>query len=122
VQVPAGEKLYVSILSANRDPSQFENPDEFDITRKPGGHVGFGHGIHYCLGAPLARLETQIVLRELLDRFPALRLAVDPDTLSYRKSSLMHSPATLPVCLRWPPRSRGAIARRAPHDHGKARA
>ncbi len=69
------------------------------FTRKPGGHVGSGHGIHYCLGAPLARLETQIVLRSLLDRFPALRLAVDPDTLVYRKSVLTHSPATLPVHL-----------------------
>jgi cytochrome P450 len=96
-RVPAGELLYVSILSANRDASQFENPDVFDITRKISGHVGFGHGIHYCLGAPLARLETQIVLRGLLDRFPGLRLAVDPGTLEYRKSTLMHVPATLPV-------------------------
>jgi cytochrome P450 len=97
VRVPAGELLYVSILSANRDASQFESPDVFDINRKISGHVGFGHGIHYCLGAPLARLETQIVLRGLLDRFPGLRLAVDPGTLEYRKSTLMHVPATLPV-------------------------
>jgi cytochrome P450 len=99
VRIPAGELLYVSILSANRDASQFENPDVFDITRKISGHVGFGHGIHYCLGAPLARLETQIVLRAVLDRFPGLRLAVDPGTLEYRKSLLMHVPTTLPVDL-----------------------
>lgn len=98
-RIPAGELLYVSMLSANRDASQFENPDVFDITRKISGHVGFGHGIHYCLGAPLARLETQILLRALLDRYPGLRLAVDPGTLEYRKSTLMHAPTTLPVYL-----------------------
>jgi cytochrome P450 len=97
--IPAGEVLYVSMLSANRDASQFENADVFDITRKISGHVGFGHGIHYCLGAPLARLETEVVLRGLLDRFPDLRLAADPGTLEYRKSSLMHAPVTLPVHL-----------------------
>jgi cytochrome P450 len=96
-RIPAGELLYVSILSANRDPSQFEDPDAFSITRKISGHLGFGHGIHYCLGAPLARLETQVALRGLLDRFPGLRLAVDPGELQYRRSTLIHAPTTLPV-------------------------
>jgi cytochrome P450 len=49
--IPAGELIHVSLLSANRDPARFENPGVFDITRKPGGHLGSGHGIHYCLGA-----------------------------------------------------------------------
>jgi cytochrome P450 len=95
--IPAGELLYVSILSANRDPGQFEDPDVFNITRKISGHLGFGHGIHYCLGAPLARLETQVAVRGLLDRFSGLRLAVDPGELRYRRSTLMHAPVTLPV-------------------------
>jgi len=99
VRVPAGELLYVSILSANRDASQFENPDVFDITRETGGHLGFGHGIHYCLGAPLARVETEIVFRALLGRYPGLRLAADPAAIAYRKSTLMHAPAELPVYL-----------------------
>ena len=99
VRIPAGELLYVSILSANRDASQFENPDVFDVTRDAGGHLGFGHGIHYCLGAPLARLETEIVLRAILGRFPGLRLAVDPAGIVYRRSVLMHAPAALPVYL-----------------------
>ena len=99
VRVPAGELLYMSILSANRDATQFENPDVFDITREAGGHLGFGHGIHYCLGAPLARLETEIVLRALLGRCPGLRLAADPAAIAYRRSTLMHAPAELPVYL-----------------------
>jgi cytochrome P450 len=99
VRIPAGELLYVSILSANRDASRFEDPDVFDITRETGGHLGFGHGIHYCLGAPLARLETEIVLRAILGRFPGLRLATDPAAIVYRRSVLMHAPAALPVYL-----------------------
>jgi cytochrome P450 len=99
VRVPAGELLYVSILSANRDASQFENPDVFDVTREAGGHLGFGHGIHYCLGAPLARVEAEIVFRALLGRYPGLRLAADPAAIAYRKSTLMHAPAELPVYL-----------------------
>lgn len=98
-RIPGGELVYVSILSADRDASQFDDPDVFDITRNASGHLGFGHGVHYCLGAPLARLETQVALRGLLDRFPGLRLATDPDTLEYRKSSLMHAPVRLPVYL-----------------------
>jgi cytochrome P450 len=99
VTIPAGETLFVSILSANRDAAQFENPDVFDITRNTGGHLGFGHGIHYCLGAPLARLETSIALGQLLERFPGLRLAAGPASLAYRRSSLMHAPVELPVQL-----------------------
>lgn len=97
--IPAGERLFMSILSANRDAGQFEKPDVLDITREASGHLGFGHGIHSCLGAPLARLETQTLLRALLDRFPGLRLAANPGTVEYRRSTLLHAPATLPVYL-----------------------
>ncbi len=70
-----------------------------ELARRGCGHLGFGHGIHYCLGAPLARLETIIALGQLLERFPGLRLAADPASLAYRRSSLMHAPVELPVHL-----------------------
>jgi cytochrome P450 len=99
VTIPAGELVYLSLLSANRDARQFENPDTFDITRDTAGHLGFLHGIHFCLGAPLARLEGNIALGKLFGRFPRLRLAVPPESLTYRTSTLMHGPTSLPVHL-----------------------
>lgn len=97
VEIPAGELLRPSMLAANRDPRQFANPDAFDITRETGGHLGFGHGIHYCLGAPLARLEGRIALGKLFARFPRLRLAAAPGSLTYRDSTLLHGLVALPV-------------------------
>jgi len=99
VQIPAGEVLYPSMLAANRDPRPFADPDTFDIRRDAHGHVGFGHGIHFCLGAPLARLEGRIALGRLFDRFPGIRLAAEPGALVYRNSSLIHGPVSLPVHL-----------------------
>jgi cytochrome P450 len=99
VHIPAGEILYVSFLSANRDPRYFSDPDKFDITRDTRGHLGFGHGIHYCVGAPLARLEGSIGRSRLLDRFPEMRLAVAPQTLAYRDSAVVHGLEELPVYL-----------------------
>ncbi|GAA3027910.1 cytochrome P450 [Streptosporangium longisporum] len=75
--VPAGELLMVWVAAANRDPRQFADPGVFDPTRDPNPHLAFGRGIHFCLGAPLARLEGRIALGMLLDRFPRLR--TDPD-------------------------------------------
>ncbi|HEX4225654.1 MAG TPA: cytochrome P450 [Pseudonocardiaceae bacterium] len=75
VTIPAGEVVVPVLWSANNDPARFERPDEFDITRADIAHVGFGHGIHHCLGAPLARLEAQVALRHLITRLPELRLA-----------------------------------------------
>ncbi|MFJ4621232.1 cytochrome P450 [Streptomyces sp. NPDC088812] len=78
--IPKGSLVQIALSSANRDPRKFDAPDEFDVTR-PGNardaHVGFGHGIHYCLGAPLARLEMQVALTSLFDRFPRMAPA-DP--------------------------------------------
>jgi cytochrome P450 len=99
VLIPAGEIVYPSMLSANRDPRQFTDSDTFDIRRDNTGHLGLGHGIHFCLGAPLARMEGRIALGRLFDRFPGLSLAGGPDPLAYRHSTLMHGPISLPVRL-----------------------
>ena len=99
VLIPAGQVLYPSMLAANRDPRQFADPDRFDITRDIRGHLGLGHGIHFCLGAPLARLEGSIALGKLFNRFPGLSLAAESDALIYRNSTLMHGPVSMPVRL-----------------------
>ena len=78
VTVPAGGKVAALLGSANRDPAQFAGADRFDVGRRPNPHIGFGAGVHHCLGAPLARMELQISLPTLLQRMPGLRLAGDP--------------------------------------------
>ncbi|WP_020524583.1 cytochrome P450 family protein [Catelliglobosispora koreensis] len=76
VSIPAGAQVIISLAAANRDHAKFESPDDADLNREP-RHLSFGHGIHFCLGAPLARLEGHIGFATLLRRFPHLRLAVD---------------------------------------------
>ncbi|EME61472.1 cytochrome P450 family protein [Amycolatopsis decaplanina] len=100
VEIPAGEFVLVSLLGANRDAERFGDPDRLDVTRAASGHLAFGHGIHYCVGAPLARLEAEIALGALLRRFPGLSLDADPETLRWRESTLIHGLETLPVRLR----------------------
>jgi len=100
VTIPAREWVLLVTSSANHDPARFSDPGRLDIGRDTGGHLAFGHGIHYCLGAPLARLEGEVAFGALLDRFPALSLAADPATLLWRKSSLIHGLEQLPVRLR----------------------
>jgi cytochrome P450 len=92
-----GDPIIVIIGAANRDPAHFEDPDHLDIERNPTRHLAFGRGSHYCLGAPLARLEAEIALNSLLRRLPNLRLAVDPDELIWRLIPLFHSLGALPV-------------------------
>jgi cytochrome P450 len=100
VTIPAREWVLCATASANRDPGRFPDADRLDVGRDAGGHVAFGHGIHYCLGAPLARLEGEVAFGALLSRFPGLSLAGDPSTLRWRPSSLIHGLETLPVRFR----------------------
>ncbi|MBX3057166.1 MAG: cytochrome P450 [Anaerolineae bacterium] len=92
-----GDVVRVSLASANRDPAQFANPDEPDLARADNKHLAFGHGIHYCLGAPLARLEGQIGLQTLFTRFPGIQLAAPPDELVWRPGVLFRGLERLPV-------------------------
>lgn len=97
--VAAGDAVLVSLAAASRDPLAFPDPDRFDITRRPRGHLGFGHGAHHCLGAPLARAEAAVALRLLLERHPRLALATDPGSLTWRTSTLLRGLTALPVRL-----------------------
>jgi cytochrome P450 len=99
VEIPAGEFVLVSLGAANRDGGRFAEADRLDVTRGAGGHLAFGHGIHFCLGAPLARLEGQVAIGRLFDRFPDLALAVDPDELRWRDSTLLRGLDSLPLRL-----------------------
>jgi cytochrome P450 len=96
-EIPAGELVHISLLAANRDCHRFSDPDTFDITRKGPGHIAFGHGVHHCLGAPLARLEGQIAIERLLSRFPHIALGTDPGSLRRENSVLIHGLTSLPV-------------------------
>ncbi|HEX6359196.1 cytochrome P450 [Actinophytocola sp.] len=96
--IPEGEFVVVSVTSANRDEARFGGGAEtLDVTRPAGGHMAFGHGIHFCLGAPLARLEGQIAIGRLLDRFPNMTLATNADNLRWRNSTLLRGLEKLPV-------------------------
>ena len=99
VVIPAGEWVLPAISSADRDPAQFPDPDRLDLGRDTSGHVAFGHGVHYCLGAPLARMEAEVALGALLARFPEISLAVLPSELRWRPVSLMNGLESLPVRL-----------------------
>ncbi|SEB46019.1 Cytochrome P450 [Amycolatopsis tolypomycina] len=131
VVIPAGEIVLVSLLSAGRDPAQYPQPDELDVYRDA-KHLSFGQGIHYCLGAPLARLEAEIVFTALTRAFPRARLAIDESQLRHKPSVIMHGLVRLPVLLggrtspwdaltgglrrliRWPARRRAGTGRQSP--------
>lgn len=97
VDVPAGVPVLVSPGAANRDPGRFDEPERLDLDRDARAHLAFGHGVHRCLGAPLARMEAGIALRKLFTRFPGLRLAVPSDELQWRRTRLMRGLEALPV-------------------------
>jgi cytochrome P450 len=96
VRIPAGALVLPMIGSANRDPAVFPAPHTFDIARDPNPHLAFGNGIHFCLGAPLSRMEARIALTDLLGRFPKLELALD-GPWEPRRALHVHGPNRLPV-------------------------
>ncbi|MCP9944197.1 cytochrome P450 [Streptomyces somaliensis] len=95
--VPAGDSVIVSLCAANRDPERFPDADTLDLDRSPNPHLAFGHGIHFCPGAALARLELRIALRELLTRLPRIRLAVRDEDLVWVRAVLARGVNELPV-------------------------
>ncbi|WP_426408644.1 cytochrome P450 [Bradyrhizobium ganzhouense] len=94
-----GQRLFAFINAANRDPEQFADADRFDVSRSPNAHLTFGHGIHFCLGAQLARLEGQIALRSLIERFPDISLAT-AGAPEWKDSLILRGLQSLPVRLR----------------------
>jgi cytochrome P450 PksS len=99
VKISQGHLVVAVLGSANHDETQFPDPETFDITRQPNKHLAFGQGAHFCLGAPLARLEGQIALTTLFRRFPDLRLAQAPQSLRWRKSLIIRGLEELPVAF-----------------------
>lgn len=100
VTIPRGAVVLAALASANRDESAFPDPDRLDLTREPNRHLAFGVGAHFCLGAPLARLEGRIALTTLFRRFPDLRLAVPAETLRWRRGLNFRGLEELPLLLR----------------------
>ena len=94
-----GESIAAFLTAANRDPAEFDNAHQFDITRKPNPHLSFGTGVHFCLGFQLARAEAAIAFERVLARFPDIRLAVDPAELVWRKRLGIRALSRLPVKL-----------------------
>ncbi len=97
VALSKGDLIMPMILSANYDPETFENPDKFDISRKPNRHIGFGSGIHFCLGHQLARMEMKAALRILFEQYPDLELAVCEDEIRWHERFGLRSLKALPV-------------------------
>ena len=100
--IPQGELVYLALASANRDERQFTSPDTLDLTRAPNRHLAFGQGVHFCLGAPLARLEGQIAINTLLQRAQELRLAVPPEALKWQGGLVIRGVKALPVMFASP--------------------
>lgn len=95
--IPAGDTVLLCLASANRDPERYPAPDRLDIRRRDNAHLSLGQGMHYCLGAPLARMQTGLALETLLGRFPGLRPAVEEDRLQWRTSFRSHALRALPL-------------------------
>ncbi|MFK0104461.1 cytochrome P450 [Streptomyces sp. NPDC091217] len=99
VPVRRGDMLLVSLAAANRDPARFGEPDSFRLGRPAGGHLAFGHGVHHCLGAPLARMEAEVAVTAFVQRVESLELAVAEAALEWAPGLLMHGVRRLPVSV-----------------------
>ncbi|WP_099222687.1 cytochrome P450 [Mycobacterium persicum] len=99
VSIPRGAMVVPLLTSANRDPAEFDNPDRFDITRKPNHHLAFSRGSHFCLGSHLARMEARIAIAGLITRFPGLTLVIAAEELRLEPIPLLNRYAELPVML-----------------------
>jgi cytochrome P450 len=98
--IAAGMGTFVIIAAANRDPAQFKDPEKFDIMRAPNDHVAFGEGIHFCIGAPLARMEGSIAIGIALERFPHLQLKNPEARVSYKGSYALRGLSRLDMALK----------------------
>jgi cytochrome P450 len=98
--IDAGMGVFVIIAAANRDPAQFKDPEKFDITRESNEHVAFGEGIHFCIGAPLARMEGSIAIGVALERFPQLRLKNPDAPVTYKGSYFLRGLSRLEMALK----------------------
>ncbi|MCQ8835166.1 cytochrome P450 [Streptomyces malaysiensis] len=97
VSIRAGDQVLLDMDAAHSDPAHFTDGERLDLTRDSAIHLQFGHGIHYCIGAPLARVEGQIALESLVRRFPGLRLSVPASEISHSKNPFIRSLTALPV-------------------------
>lgn len=97
VLIPAGQPVIIACGAADRDAHRFDDPDRMDITRTDNPHLGFGHGVHHCLGAPLARIEAAIALNTLVSRLHGMALAVPPEQLERQPSHWVRGLHKLPV-------------------------
>ncbi len=97
--LPMRAPVLVALGAANRDPARFPAPDRLDLDRTATAHLAFGHGIHRCVGAPLAKAELEIALRAVLARFPGISLAVPADRLEWRRTRLVRGLESLPVMV-----------------------
>ncbi|WP_118082837.1 cytochrome P450 [Streptomyces sp. CC0208] len=96
-RIEAGDSVQISLAAASRDPLRYPDPDRFDLRRATRAHLGFGHGPHHCLGAPLARAEATVAVRLLLSHRPALAFATDPGSLAWRSNTLLRGLVELPL-------------------------
>jgi cytochrome P450 len=94
-----GDRIFAILAAANRDPAVFDRPDELDLGRRPNPHLAFSKGAHFCLGAPIARLEAQIALTEIVRRFPDYRISEPVEEIAWSNSMVTRGPTRLPVRL-----------------------